>query len=73
MSNEKVKERIYLYYSNKTYVYIRLNNRNFYNGVITQVNDKSFKIKDDLLGEVPILFSDVDIADISNKVRGGLK
>lgn len=64
-----MKEKIQLFYTNKIYTYIKLDNGRFYNGFIKTIIDNSFIFTDDLLGDIPILFSELDKVDTSNKPK----
>jgi len=61
--NEKIK----FFSENKVYTYIRLNSKTFFNGYIISFNDKSLILTDDVLGNKPILISDIEILDYSKK------
>jgi len=63
------KEKILLFYKTKTYAYLRLDNGRFYNGYVKETSEDDFIFIDDVLGDVPVMFSELHIVDTSNKPR----
>lgn len=53
----KIKAKFYL--DDKRKVHISLKTGTFYNGVIVEVRDEFLILKDDILGELPVFFSEI--------------
>ena len=64
-----MNKRAKLFLENGVYTHIKLKTGKFFNGIILDYNPKLIQFKDDLLGEIPILFDDIEILDYSTKQR----
>ena len=64
------EKKIKFFYDNKIYTYVRLFSKTFFNGSIQLIKDDSILFKDDKLGDIPILKTDMELIDYSKKVEG---
>ena len=64
---KELKKKVDVYYSNKVYTFIKKENGTFLNGYINKIEQDFFVIFDDVLGEYPIMFSEIVKIDVSMK------
>lgn len=57
--NETLNKKIKLYFEKGTPVHISINNFKFYNGIILGLQADFLIIKDEVLGEMPVFFSEI--------------
>ena len=57
-----MNRRLEFYFDNKKKIHVTCNNFRFYNGVIQEINSnkKLIILLDDKLGEIPILFNEIE-------------
>lgn len=67
MSEDEISERLLLFKKSKVYTYIKNIYSNFYNGYIIESKDKHIIFKDDKLGQIPIIISEIVEIDYSRK------
>jgi len=59
MEYDTIRETALFYYEYKDAVHITLNSNKFYNGIILEVKLDFLILKDEVLGEVPVFFSEI--------------
>ena len=58
--NEMMMKRIEFFYSNNKKVHISLENNKFYNGIIVRIEHDLLILRDQVLGETPIFYNEIN-------------
>ena len=69
MEYDTIRETALFYYEYKDAVHITLNSNKFYNGIILEVKLDRLILKDEVLGEIPVFFSEV--TEIEPRIQKG--
>jgi hypothetical protein len=72
IGNEEIQDKIKLHLKNNTYSFLKISSGDYYkiyNGFILEDHKDSIIFKDDLLGPIPILKSEIQKIDVSNRIR----
>ncbi len=68
--NETIRKKLEFYEGYGKMIHLKLKTGRFYNGGIVEIKDDVVVIEDRKLGEIPIMFSEIDDVEIYF-VRGG--
>lgn len=60
---------LYFYFSEKVKVHIDTLDNKFYNGLIIEFSDKMIIVNDRVVGEIPIMISNIKIIDKYKEVK----
>jgi len=73
MIGHDINRKLEFFFKNKTKLHIACSGRLFYNGYIFDLTSEKdlFILTDDVLGEVPILFEEVERIEPFKERRGG--
>jgi hypothetical protein len=60
VNEEEMKRKVELYFKHKILVHVNLLSDRYYNGLILEIGSDFFLMQDRIIGEVFILFSEID-------------
>jgi len=63
MREEELKAKVEFYCTHKISVHIETDKSRFYNGLIAEYSDKSLVLRDRIIGDIFIMFSEIIIFD----------
>lgn len=68
---KELKKKVDVYFSNNIYTFIKKENGTFLNGIIKRVDKDFFIVEDDMMGECPVLFTEIIKIDVSTRNKKG--
>jgi len=63
MKEDELKAKVEFYFTHKISVHIETSTGRFYNGLITEFSNKSLVLFDRVIGDMFVLFSEIEIFD----------